>query len=172
MLKTIRYKNISDETLAGLGGVSPCVVSEGVITSELNFEYLIAEDVDFTKDAVFLYDADNKLERVFSYYELNLSSYMNAQRSGNTVLHGDGVCDNAEQVIEKYKLNDSELQFTVVLTPIKRCEQPANDGWRWHKWGKYIGAQYPMAEYIYDEVAIELVYVFHIFEWKDGAIDK
>jgi hypothetical protein len=76
-----------------------------------------------------------------------------------------GVCDTVEQLLEACpELLSSERQFTVTLTPIVKSEQPSDGGWRWHKWGPYIGTQNPQCEYIYDEVNIEQVYVYHIYE--------
>ena len=77
-----------------------------------------------------------------------------------------GVCDSPEQVIEKYgaTLSDKWRRFVLLITPVLRGEQPASGGWRWHKWGPYIGDQKPTCEYLHDEPEIELVYVFHIYE--------
>ena len=78
-----------------------------------------------------------------------------------------GVCDNVEQVLHRYpELENSERQFIVTLTLIERSRQPASDGWRWHKWGDYIGIQKPEHEYLYDDQHIDKVYVFHIYEYR------
>lgn len=80
---------------------------------------------------------------------------------------GRGVCDNVKQLLAHYpELENSERQFVVTLTSIHRESQPSDGGWRWHKWGAYIGTQKPEHEYIYDDKHIDLVYVFHIYEFK------
>ena len=78
-----------------------------------------------------------------------------------------GVCDNYEQILERVeKINyylESDKKFCIVITPIEKSRQPAMGGWRWHKWGAYIGDQDSTSEYLYDEPNIEKVYVYHIY---------
>jgi hypothetical protein len=45
-----------------------------------------------------------------------------------------------------------------------KANQSHEGGWRWHKWGEYIGKYEPQYEYLYDEPEIEKVYVYHIYE--------
>jgi hypothetical protein len=76
-----------------------------------------------------------------------------------------GVCDGIENliaVIPELLLPDRE--FVVLLTEISKSEQPEDYGWRWHKWGDYIGTQTPTTEYIANEPEIETVYCYHIYE--------
>ena len=82
-----------------------------------------------------------------------------------------GVCDNAEQAIDycREKLADSldkNQEYLLVLVPLIREFQEPDGGWRWHKWGRYIGVQEPEAEYLYDEEDIDLVYVFKLVKVK------
>lgn len=77
-----------------------------------------------------------------------------------------GVCDDYKQVIDKCPmLITSERKFVMSVTPIKKSTQSPTGGWRWHKWGDYIGTQKRSGcEYIYDEPEIELVYCYNIVE--------
>lgn len=78
-----------------------------------------------------------------------------------------GVCDSIEQLLTACpELEASERAFVVTVTPIRKDAQPANGGWRWHKWGPYIGTQNPQREYIHDEPEIEEVLCYHIYEKK------
>lgn len=79
-----------------------------------------------------------------------------------------GVCDNADQLLKHFpELEASDRQFVVTLTEIRKDEQPRNGGWRWHKWGPYIGNHTPEHEYLYDEEDIDVVFVYHIYERLD-----
>lgn len=82
-----------------------------------------------------------------------------------------GVCDSLEQILEQCPMivTDPTRQFTIFMTPVTRAEQPDEGGWRWHKWGGYIGDQDPQCEYLYDEQDIDLVYCYHIYERLTGA---
>lgn len=76
-----------------------------------------------------------------------------------------GVCDSAAQLLAACpELEKSDRRFVVTLTSVKKADQPDWGGWRWHKWGPYIGTQNPQYEYLYDEPDIDEVWVYHIYE--------
>ena len=77
-----------------------------------------------------------------------------------------GVCDNYQQVLNKYSeyVNDPNRKFVIGLTPVVRENQESSGGWRWEKWGEYIGDFIPQCDYLYDEPEIEIIYTFQIFE--------
>lgn len=76
-----------------------------------------------------------------------------------------GVCDRYQQVLDKWpEIVCSDDKFCISLVPIKRTAQPAQGGWRWHKWGSYIGTQKPRNEYIYDDKHIDLVFTYHVYK--------
>lgn len=80
-----------------------------------------------------------------------------------------GVCDYPNQVVEKYPiLKEHPAKFFISFVRIRRDEQSEDGGWRWHKWGDYIGTRKPQCEYIHDEPEIEEVYTFSIYELEDG----
>lgn len=84
------------------------------------------------------------------------------------VSHGPyGVADNVDQIIAANpELNDPKRQFVVTFTKVRKADQSPDGGWRWHKWGEYIGTKSPTQEYLYDEPDIDEVLVFHIYERK------
>lgn len=74
-----------------------------------------------------------------------------------------GICDSLDQLRRHFLWGEIEQDpraMSLILTPIRKSEQPPEGGWRWHKWGTYVGDQEPRSEYIFDEPLIELVYVF------------
>lgn len=75
-----------------------------------------------------------------------------------------GVCDSVDQLLAAYDFESDPRSICISVTRIDKATQPANGGWRWHKWGPYIGTQQPRHEYLYDEQNIEVVYVYHIYE--------
>lgn len=86
-----------------------------------------------------------------------------------------GVCDNASQVYayleEQGKLSD-DSKYVVLLHPVLKKHEPARDGWRWHKWGPYIGEYEHCCEYLYDEEGIEGVLVFEVYTVEEGGSDN
>lgn len=76
------------------------------------------------------------------------------------------VDDSAENVIAKLKdlLAAAEGHYVVVMNLVTKASQPARGGWRWHKWGPYLGKLSPQCEYLYDEPEIEHAVLAHIYE--------
>lgn len=82
-------------------------------------------------------------------------------------LYAYGVCDSPDQFAEKFAvtLEADPRHFCVSFTKIAKADQSPDGGWRWHKWGPYVGTQERSGtEYLYDEPTIEVVYVYHILE--------
>lgn len=81
-----------------------------------------------------------------------------------------GVCDGYEDILEKYSdiLNLENKKFVVEMMYISKESQPEHNGWRWHKWGEYIGFYRPQCEYLYDEPIIEEVFCYTIYEIIKG----
>lgn len=76
-----------------------------------------------------------------------------------------GVCDNADQIFEKYpELFVNDRKFVVSLIRIVKDHQCAKGGWRWEKSGEYIGNRNSQAGYLYDEPDISEVFCYHILE--------
>ena len=77
-----------------------------------------------------------------------------------------GVCDSPEQLIEHMPedIKTSEVRYVISLVKLEKKDQPDWGGWRWHRWGEYIGTQKPQCEYLHDEPEIETVWTYHIYE--------
>ena len=77
-----------------------------------------------------------------------------------------GVADNVEQVKNKFAeaIKSETDEYVISVTEVRKDEQSDEGGWRWHKWGEYIGKQDPQCEYLADEPKIESVYCFHIYK--------
>jgi hypothetical protein len=84
-----------------------------------------------------------------------------------------GVCDSLDQFLAHplgQWLAASERRFTISFTCVRKADQTPDGGWRWHKWGEYIGEKSPQYEYLYDEgPEIKAVYCFHVYECMDHA---
>ena len=84
-----------------------------------------------------------------------------------------GVCDNATQALEYFKKLEEnekilkESPYVLYLMPVLKSDQPSWGGWRWHKWGEYIGIQNHKCEYLYDEEGTEMVFCFEIRKLKE-----
>lgn len=77
----------------------------------------------------------------------------NPARPFEALVPSYGVCDSPEQIIEIFgeALEASPRNFLINATVVKKDDEPATGGWRWHKWGAYYGTKEPRCEYLYDE---------------------
>jgi hypothetical protein len=76
-----------------------------------------------------------------------------------------GVADNIEQVLELYNKNEFGYfkgNHVILCNEIIKDPNEPCSGWRWHKWGEYIGTQNPQCEYLNDEPEIDRVITFSI----------
>ena len=79
-----------------------------------------------------------------------------------------GTCDNHEQVLQRYpELYEDNDAYFVTLIKVRKEDQPEKGGWRWHKFGAYIGDKNPQKEYLADEPEIDEVYCYHIYKIVD-----
>lgn len=87
---------------------------------------------------------------------------------GSVSRNSYGVCDSVEQLLAHFpELEAPGREFVVTLTEVRKADQSPTGGWRWHKWGPYIGNHNPQYEYLYDEEGIDAVLVYHIYERID-----
>lgn len=75
-----------------------------------------------------------------------------------------GVVDTPEQLLTFYDFEKDERKLVISFVKIEREAQSSTGGWRYHKWGNYIGNQDPQHEYLYDDKHIDRVYTYHIYE--------
>lgn len=83
-----------------------------------------------------------------------------------------GVCDSIDQFDAKYGealRADELLDWCVFFTHV--AKDPSNagkgGGWRWHKWGQYVGEGEPKQEYLDDEDGFDDgVYTFHVYRTR------
>lgn len=102
----------------------------------------------------------------FGEYIVNAEYGHINQSFGDNWISEYGVCDTYQQVLDRYPiLLDESRAFIITLVSIKKSEQSPSGGWRWHKWGEYIGTKNPQYEYLFDEGPdIEEVFTYHIYE--------
>ncbi len=85
-----------------------------------------------------------------------------------------GVADNIKQIEKFYKkqIKSKTEKFVIALTPVRQNKENKGkgSGWRWHKWGRYIGKLNPLHEYLDDEdfgKNFQYVLCFHLYHVKE-----
>lgn len=77
-----------------------------------------------------------------------------------------GVCDSPDDFMTRFgaSLKADPRAFVVSFVEISKSRQSPTGGWRWHKWGPYVGKQTKTCEYLYDEPVVERVFTYHVYE--------
>lgn len=144
-----------------------------IIAKENNFEYIPQSDPQWIKETgiyqsscPFNFAEEEFIEKLDGLY-YNEKLYEINKKEGETLLQyfvrtanstwisQYGVADNIEQIKEFYKkqIKDKKSKFVISVTPVYQDKENKGkcDGWRWHKWGEYIGKLNPQHEYLDDE---------------------
>lgn len=128
-------------------------IEAGIYESGLNFEHDIS--------------GYSQMEAYGAYHQLTTDGIPIESYKFEDMIKGVspyGVADNIEQVKQYAKqMIESDNPVVISVTEIRKDQEPEQDGWRWHKWGQYIGKQNPQCEYLFDEPNIDSVYVFHVY---------
>lgn len=106
-------------------------------------------------------------------YKTREHTYESEKKLEDAMLWIHGVSDNLDRIDEyvKTKIDEygnyyqsdlEEIEYVVKVTPILKSHEPKEYGWRWEKWGEYIGTRESKAEYLYDEPEIETIFVFSV----------
>ena len=80
-----------------------------------------------------------------------------------------GVCDSVEQFLKKFGsvIEESSDQYCVSFSKIVKNIPAVQGGWRWHKWGEYVGEKDPQHEYLdHEDDSIMEVYCFAVYKKK------
>lgn len=125
------------------------ILEEGVYVANIGYNFSHNEFVEFKDMANIPYDAS---------YRLFAPNYEKIQY---------GVADSIEQIKEYFseEVNDTEKTYFIVITPVFQ-EKEIREGWRWGKWGEYIGKLDSKCEYLNDEDFgddFKCVFCFHIY---------
>lgn len=137
----------------------------GIYMSDLNGHYDIEELTNFNEvDEFELIDkykffpmsgiSDNA-SQVKNYLNKIINIYLNGTSKDVYFFEGQGLFNLIK--------NEPNYKFILLLTPIiNNHDTSLWGGWRWHKWGEYIGKHNPQYEYLDHETGIDYVLVWKL----------
>lgn len=139
-----------------MGGVvdapGPVRVHRGVYEAHFNFDKEIEDLIVDDYPSFHLYEA-GEWDRWIEY-------------TGNPA-ESFGVVDHWSQ-LPLAALDADPRNLLVYLGRIRRADQPERGGWRWHKWGPYLGVHSPETsndfEYLHDAIDVVEVWTYHVVE--------
>jgi len=143
------------------------------IAKELNFTYIPTKDL-MVEQGIYMCQGFNFPHSEFMEFEdVSNIPFEQAYRLFAPTYHKSqyGVADNIEQIKEYFKeeVVDPKRRYFITVTFVNQEKENKGkgDGWRWHKWGEYIGTLDCQCEYLDDEDFgddFEGVFCFHIYE--------
>lgn len=126
---------------ADTGPVAPTRVHRGVYEAHFNF--------------------DKEIE------DLIVEQWVDFSMWGYSDFYSYGVVDHWSQ-LPLTRLDDDERNLLVFLGRIRRADQSESGGWRWHKWGPYLGVHSHETsidhEYLYDATDVVEVWSYRVVE--------
>lgn len=154
MLKSPRFMGASDPVMAMMAQIS----GNGMSATEVEEGAFIIPNYSFD----IMVWGQNAPKMWMGWPDLGISG-------PDEDLNSYGVCDKPAQFLDRYRdaLQSDVRTFAVGFTHVqKHPENKGNGGgWRWHKWGPYIGDGNPTAEYLDDEELFdEGVCVYSVLE--------
>lgn len=127
------------DTLASDAPATPTRVHRGIYEAHINF--------------------DKEIE------DLIVEQWVDFSMWGDSDFYSYGVVDHWSQ-LPLARLDDDERNLLVYLGRHARADQPEHGGWRWHKWGPYLGVHTPETstnfEYLYDATDVVEVWSYQI----------
>lgn len=172
MLKTIPFKQVSSNASIKTSRNNlfifktpedPKVIREGVVVFDGDFDVLINENVELFNDPVLIY-SNGSIEGFVASEgrEPNKDTpfLKNIYEKPEELRNGYGICDDPQQVINKFNLEESEHTFCLILRPLKILVEKA----------KPIPVVL-MGDYIGETVfpQSDMVYEFRIIPWIEPA---
>ena len=142
----------------------------GIYMSDLNGHYDIEGLTNFNEvDEFELIDkykffpmsgVSDNASQVKNYLNKIINIYLNGTSKDVYFFEGQGLFNLIK--------NEPNYKFILLLTPIiNNHDTSLWGGWRWHKWGEYIGKHNPQYEYLDHETGIDYVLV-----WKLCPIER
>lgn len=137
----------------------------GIYMSDLNGHYDIEELTNFNEvDEFELIDkykffpmsgVSDNASQVKNYLNKIINVYLNGTSKDVYFFEGQGLFNLIK--------NEPNYKFILLLTPIiNNHDTSLWGGWRWHKWGEYIGKHNPQYEYLDHETGIDYVLVWKL----------
>ena len=142
----------------------------GIYMSDLNGHYDIEGLTNFNEvDEFELIDkykffpmsgVSDNASQVKNYLNKIINIYLKGTSEDEYFFEGQGLFNLIK--------NEPNYQFILLLTPIINSHDKSSwGGWRWHKWGEYIGKHNPQYEYLDHEDGIDYVLV-----WKLCPVER
>lgn len=170
MLEDVVFDKQQKERLSIVESTNTTRLQKGIyLTDSFNFDHMITNKIKDWIPVEFNPHAALFHMRLHKNYPESHEAYdgpdpriLRRLHTSNRYINEYGVVDTPEQLLSLYDFNSDSRKLAISFVLLEKENMEPRGGWRWHKWGEYLGTQDPQCEYLYDEPVIEKVCVFHI----------
>lgn len=104
------------------------------------------------------YGVSDNATQVFTHLQQALETYLTKDSSYPFFIRG--------KRLYKFLVTNPNAIYMLGCHPVFNHHDDASGGWRWHKWGPYLGKHTPQCQYLNEEKNIDYVLLWHLYPLK------
>lgn len=104
------------------------------------------------------YGVSDNATQVFEHLQQTLETYLTKDSSHPFFIRG--------KRLYKFLTTNHNAVYMLGCHPVFNHHDNTSSGWRWHKWGPYLGKHTPQCEYLNEEKNIDYVLIWHLYPLK------
>ena len=104
------------------------------------------------------YGVSDNATQVFKHLNQALETYLTKDNTYPFFIRG--------KRLYKFLTNHPDAVYLIRFHPVFNHHDGKTGGWRWHKWGPYLGKHTPKCEYLDEEKNIDYVLLWHLYPLK------
>lgn len=104
------------------------------------------------------YSVSDNATQVFNHLQHALETYLTKDSSYPFFIQG--------KRLYKFLITNPDAIYMLECHPVFNHHDGTSNGWRWHKWGPYLGKHTPKCEYLDEEKNIDYVLLWHLYPLK------
>ena len=104
------------------------------------------------------YGVSDNATQVFNHLQHALETYLTKDSTHSFFIRG--------KRLYKFLTDNPDAVYLIRFHPVFNHHNGKANGWRWHKWGPYLGKHTPKCEYLDEEKNIDYVLLWHLYPLK------
>lgn len=104
------------------------------------------------------YGVSDNATQVINHLKHALETYLTKDNAHSFFIRG--------KRLYKFLTNNPDAVYLIRFHPVFNHHDGKTGGWRWHKWGPYLGKHTPKCEYLDEEKNIDYVLLWHLYPLK------
>lgn len=104
------------------------------------------------------YGVSDNATQVFNHLKQALETYLTKDSTHSFFIRG--------KRLYKFLADNPDAVYLIRFYPVFNHHDGKTGGWRWHKWGSYLGKHTPKCQYLNEEKNIDYVLLWHLYPLK------